>query len=185
MPYPEWVEKCKRPGTNISFIRGKYYLYEASSVWNKEKGRAQKKTGKYLGRITEEDGLVPPRKKDESGIGENRPVCVKEYGASYVLDQMGKRIHTQLHHYFPQQADTSFILAVLRVIERCPFKRAAFLYEQSYLSERYGKLALSGASISSFLRTLGEKRDRIVSFMQEFVSGTEHVLFDGTQIISK
>ena len=185
MPYPEWVEKCKRPGTNISFIRGKYYLYEATSVWNKEKGRAQKKTGKYLGRITEEDGLVPPRKKDEIGIEENYQFCVKEYGASYVLEQMGKRIHTQLHLYFPQQADTVFVLAVLRVIERCPFKRAAFLYEQSFLSERYGRLALSGASISSFLRILGEKRDRMVSFMQEFVSGTEHILFDGTRIISK
>ena len=64
MAYPDWVERQRRPGTNISCIRGKYYLYEATSVWNKEKGRAQKKTGKYLGRITE-DGLIPPKQKQD------------------------------------------------------------------------------------------------------------------------
>ena len=53
MAYPEWVEKQKRPGTNISCIHGKYYLYEATSVWDPEKKRTRKKTGKYLGRITE------------------------------------------------------------------------------------------------------------------------------------
>ena len=42
--YPEWVTKHRRKGTNISCIRGKYYLYEVGSKWNKEKGRAQKIT---------------------------------------------------------------------------------------------------------------------------------------------
>ena len=77
MAYPEWVEKQRRPGTNISCIRGKYYLYEASSVWDKEKGRARKVTGKYLGRITE-DGLIPPKEKKPDEIGENllaREIC--------------------------------------------------------------------------------------------------------------
>lgn len=44
MAYPEWAEKQRRPGTNISCIRGKYYLYDVASVQNKQKGRAQKKT---------------------------------------------------------------------------------------------------------------------------------------------
>ena len=81
MAYPEWVEKQRRPGTNISCIRGKYYLYEVTSVWNKEKGRAQKKTGQYLGRITE-DGLIPPKEK-KSAVSE--VIATREYGASSFL----------------------------------------------------------------------------------------------------
>ena len=82
MAYPDWVERQRRPGTNISCIRGKYYLYEATSVWNKEKGRAQKKTGKYLGRITE-DGLIPPKQKQDK-VQLTHPT-IREYGASSTL----------------------------------------------------------------------------------------------------
>jgi hypothetical protein len=56
--YPEWVEQHRQKGTNISCIGGKYYLYSVNSKRDKEKGRAQKKTEAYLGRITKE-GLIP------------------------------------------------------------------------------------------------------------------------------
>jgi len=181
MAYPDWIEKHRAKGTNISCIRGKYYLYEATSVWNKEKGRAQKKTGKYLGRITE-DGLIPPRKQQEKTPA---VVTTKEYGASSILCELGNEIHKRLKEKFPKEADTIFSLAVLRVIERCPYKRAAFLYEKTFLSETFGKLPLSGASISGFLRVLGQDREKIVGFMKEFTDGTEKILFDGTNIITK
>lgn len=179
--YPDWVEKQRRPGTNINCIRGKYYLYEVSSVWNKEKGRAQKKTGKYLGRITEE-GLVPPKeKKTEAAIA---CVSVREYGASSVLVQLGSDILEDLRDRFPEEADTLFALAALRVTERCPFKRATFLYERSYLSEVLGPLALSPAKLTAFLRSFGVKREQHVGFMKGYLADTKYVLFDGTNIIS-
>lgn len=181
MAYPEWVEKNRAKGTNISCIRGKYYLYEVTSEWNRDKGRAQKKTGKYLGRITEE-GLIPPRKQRTTTP---LTATTKEYGASSVLCELGKDIYEKLKERFPQEAETIFSLAVLRVIERCPYKRVAFLYEKSFLSETFGKLPLSGASISSFLRTLGQNREKMVGFMKEFTNGTENILFDGTNIITK
>ena len=62
MAYPEWVEKQRRKGTNISCIRGKYYLYACTSKYDPIKKRARKITGEYLGRITE-DGLIPPKRK--------------------------------------------------------------------------------------------------------------------------
>ena len=136
MAYPEWVEKYRKSGTNISCIRGKYYLYEVSSKWDSQKKRAQKKTGKYLGRITEEDGLIPPKAK--TVIQDN--ISVKEYGASKFLCEIGKDILDELHYRFPSEGEKIFALAVLRVIERCPFKRADFLYERTYLSELFGKL---------------------------------------------
>lgn len=47
--HPEWALKQKKPGTELRYIRGNYYLYGVSSKWNKEKKRAQKVTGKILG----------------------------------------------------------------------------------------------------------------------------------------
>ena len=180
MAYPEWVEKQRRPGTNINCIRGKYYLYEVTSKWNKEKGRAQKKTGKYLGRITEE-GLIPPREKEPEF---SEIIAVREYGASSVLAQIGSEIHEHLKDSFPEDADTVFALAILRVIERCPFKRAAFLYERSYLSEMLGHISLTPAKLTSFLQSFGLKREQHVGFMKEYLADSQYILFDGTNIIS-
>lgn len=42
MELPEWVAKHKVKGTEVRLFKGKYYLYEISSKWNKEKKRAQK-----------------------------------------------------------------------------------------------------------------------------------------------
>lgn len=60
MAYPEWVTKHKKKGTSIRRTKERYYLYEYSTAWSKEKKRAKKITGKYLGVITQEHGLVPP-----------------------------------------------------------------------------------------------------------------------------
>ena len=54
--HPEWALACKRKGTELRLIRGKYYLYEATSKWKPEKKQSIKITGKYLGRITEAEG---------------------------------------------------------------------------------------------------------------------------------
>ncbi len=181
MSYPEWVEKYRQKGTNISCIRGKYYLYEVSSKWDKEKGRAQKVTGKYLGRINEEDGLVPPKVKTT----DMKSITVKEYGACSVLSELGNNIYVALKEVFPKEADRIFVLALIRVIERCPFKRAELLYQRSYLSEIYSGISLNSKSITKFLIDIGSNREKLVTFMQRFISGSEYIIFDATNIISK
>jgi len=179
--YPDWVLKHKIKGTNISQIKGKYYLYAVSSKWDKEKGRAQKITNEYLGRITEE-GLILPKSK--SGQIET-PVTVKEYGASSVLCLMGADILEKLREVFPVHGDQIITMAALRVIEPSPFKRLEHYYNMSYLSETFKCLNLSAGSISVFLKDFGGNREKIVEFMKGFIGGSEHMIFDGTSILSK
>ncbi len=162
--------------TNISCIRGKYHLYEVTSVWNKEKGRAQKKTGKYLGRITEE-GLIHPKRES---ISHNNKISVNKYGASHILKALGEDIYKKLCDSLPKEADTIFTLAILRMIEKCSYKRASLLYKKSFLSETFGEIPLSGARISSFLRSLGQEREKIIEFTKEFTSGTEYTICGDT-----
>ena len=181
MAYPDWVEKQRRPGTSIHCIRGKYYLYEVTSVYDKEKKRARAITKGYLGRITEE-GLIPPKREQQKGDG---GYSVKEYGASSVLLDMGKDIHAGLKEVFPKEADEMMTLAILRLTENSPFKRIGLHYERSYLSELFPDLPMSGASLSGFLRSVGSRREKIVQFMNGMVEGSEHILFDGTNIVTK
>ena len=141
MAYPEWVEKQRRPGTNITCSKGKYYLYTCKCVYDKEKKRSRKITTGYLGRITEE-GLIPPRAKQAES-----KYIVKEYGASATLLNMGTDIHEKLKAVFPKEADELMTLAILRLIEGCPFKRAGIHYEKSYLSEQFPGLPMSSASL--------------------------------------
>ena len=181
MAYPEWVEKYRQKGTNISCIRGKYYLYACTSKYDPEKKRAKKITGEYLGRITE-DGLIPPkRKRNEVQL---QKVCIKEYGASKAVSMLGTDIYDALKKHFPKEADRIFAIAALRLIEKCPFKRVSEAYASSYLSEQQGALALSSASLSGFLKEFGKDRTAIVEFLKEFIGQDEYVLFDGTNIIS-
>lgn len=181
MAYPEWVERHRRKGTNISCIRGKYYLYACSSKYDPEKKRAKKITGEYLGRITEE-GLIPPKRKQVDL--RSKEVSIKEYGAGMTACNLGSDIYAMLKKHFPEEADKLFAISVLRLTEKCPFKRIGEAYANSYLSEVYGKLALSSASLSGFLKEFGQNRTAIVGFLKEFIGTDEYVLFDGTNIVS-
>ena len=181
MAYPEWVEKYRQKGTNISCIRGKYYLYACTSKYDPEKKRAKKITGEYLGRITE-DGLIPPKRKQNEA--QLQKVSIKEYGASKAVAMLGTDIYSALKKHFPKDANRIFAIAVLRLIEKCPFKRIGEAYANSFLSEQYGVLALSSASLSGFLKEFGKDRTAIIEFLKEFIRQDEYVLFDGTNIIS-
>lgn len=95
--HPQWALAHKKPSTELKCIRGKYYLYECSSFYDKELKKTRKKTGKYLSMISEEKGLVPPRRrqievenetvsvmaeKDQIAVLEPKVGQVKEYGLS-------------------------------------------------------------------------------------------------------
>ena len=46
---PDWVKKYKTKGVEIRVSGNRYYAYEMTSRWNREKKRADKITGQYLG----------------------------------------------------------------------------------------------------------------------------------------
>ena len=53
MEKPDFVMNFVRPAnTEIKYIRGHWYLYERSNVYDPQLGRSRKKSGKILGSIT-------------------------------------------------------------------------------------------------------------------------------------
>lgn len=68
MAHPEWALKFKTKNTELRCIKGKYYLYNITSVWSPEKKRTKKITLNQVGTISEEYGLIPTGMKRKGRI---------------------------------------------------------------------------------------------------------------------
>ena len=184
-PHPDWALACKRKGTELRFIHGRYYLYEVTSKWNPEKKRSMKITGKLLGTITETDGFVESEKerlRKQQLIVES--IQIKEYGITSAINALFGDTINALKQHFPDSWQRILCLAYGRLIYRSPLKNMAFHYSNSYLSEQYCGIDLSSKSLSYFLRALGEDRQKIVEFCRSFRVSEDCILFDGTDILS-
>ena len=47
-PHPLWATKQRTPGTELRLIRGNYYLYEYKTIYDKERKKPRKITGKLI-----------------------------------------------------------------------------------------------------------------------------------------
>ena len=108
MTPPDWAVKFHRPGTELRRVNDALYkLYGCSSVYDKEKQRALKITGKYLGSITEAGEFKESRKRimerEIEELKSGRPIDaaepkvgeVKDLGLSqYILTQEKECIET-------------------------------------------------------------------------------------------
>ena len=110
--YPEWVLQHKRSGTEIRLIKGRYYLYEVSSHWDRELKRSKKKTGAYLGSITQE-GFKAKKSKP---MLPNQSVQVRNFGAILYLKEKNEDILKVLQTLFPHKGSTLFLCAIFRLL---------------------------------------------------------------------
>ncbi len=115
MTLPEWVLQYKQKNTEIKVLKNKYYLYKITSIWSKEKKRAEKKTLEFLGTITSE-GLIAKKRTCKTqdivatSISDNttldidklnHQITVKEYGATKaILSTFASIIEQQLKQIF-------------------------------------------------------------------------------------
>ena len=199
MAHPEWAVKFRRPGTELRCINGRYCLYECTSVYDKKKKRAVKKTGKYLGSITEHGGFKESRKRilereleqaRQQSASTSAPVTpapavgqVKELGVSrFVTGQLGWYVE-RLKEYFPVDWQRIVALAYCRLCSQSPMKRISSDYGDSYLSVVHGTAGLSANRLSGFYQELGGRRPQILAFLNEFGLDGDNVIFDGTDIL--
>lgn len=185
MKHPNWALKHKRKGTELRFINGNYYLYEVSSKWNPDKKRAQKITGKLLGKITPEGFIKSQKRKLENEIPRIDKIIVKEYGAcNFILEYMKKHIK-YLQTDFKDLWHLIIGVAFLRLVHQSPIKNMPFFYRHSYMSVIFSSVSLTEKKISVLLRDLGNSRDNIVRYFRRFIKEEDHVIIDATNIFSK
>ncbi|MBD5358373.1 MAG: transposase [Bacteroides sp.] len=197
--HPQWALDQKRPGTELRCIRGKYYLYECSSFYDKEKKKTRKKTGAYLGMITEEKGLVPPRRRQieienqrldaevASGkitVPEPKLGQVREYGLSSFITAQCAELMDNLKLTLPTVWNRIMAMAYCRLRNQSPLKYIQEDFSNSYLSQSLGTSGLSARSLTDFLKKLGKNREGILAFMRKYTGAGGNILFDGTDILS-
>jgi len=83
MIHPEWATKHKTKNTELRLIRGRYYLYKITSVWDPEKKRTKKVTLGSIGTITQEYGLIP------KGMSKKRPPAKGTSPLKYASEESG------------------------------------------------------------------------------------------------
>lgn len=179
---PTWVAQFPRPaGTEIKHIGNHWYLYERLSVYDKERKRKRKKSGRCLGAITE-GGLKPSRRssplKAVEGV-ENR-----EYGATALLLRLTGEMRGRLAGLFPDCWREVFAMALLKCKERPRFRRMGFHYEASFLEQCLGGLSLSPARVTALLRRVGADRGAIREYMRGDLPAGGLVMFDGHRLVS-
>jgi hypothetical protein len=78
MSLPAWVLPFKELRTSIQYIKGGYYKYEVSSLYDPARKCTIPKAGVLWGKITEQDGFVPSSKDTHRQLPKTLPrVCAK------------------------------------------------------------------------------------------------------------
>ena len=180
---PDYVKNFRKPkNTEIKHIGRYYYLYERSSTYDPETKKMRKKSGKCLGRITE-NGLVPSREKMDENILSN--IESKEAGLSGCLWNRNQNMIERLKKHFPDIWREMFVMAALRFSFGPRFKRISENYETGIFSEIYPGLNLDGSYITALLKNIGKRTDAIKAFMHEDNDRlSSYLVFDGHRIIS-
>lgn len=135
--YPDWVMKYKEKGTYINYVNGKYYLYAAHSERIPGTKKVKRVFDRYIGRITEEEGLIPTRDKVSGNV------IVYEYGLSTLLLTLSKNIHKGFKRTFKDNADFIMAATILTVMYG-RYNNSLFL--QSFLSIRFPDINMEKAT---------------------------------------
>lgn len=184
MNHPEWALAHKTKGTELRCIRGKYYLYQVSSTWDKNKKRAVKKTGKCLGSISESDGLKPSKTSFKDSI-KDIIVDPKIFGAYHLFELISNEWFLPLKKYFPTYYKQIICMAYTRLFKQSPIKNMSFFYEQSFYSQIYKGLPFSDKTITNIIHDIGLNQSLVEAYMNEFIDDKGLVLIDATPIFSK
>ena len=182
--HPEWALKQKKPGTELRLMNGRYYLYAVSSKWNKEKRRAQKITGKILGRITQDKGFTPSGSKTQL-TSQLKEVSVKTAGIGFLIESVIKDVLPVLIRHFGGDAEAVYCASLMRLAHQSPLKNMELHFKHDFLSESFSNVSLSDKKMTALLKSIGAGREKITAFFKEFSKPGEHILMDMTAIHSK
>ena len=132
--YPDWVLKHKKKGTYVNRVGDKYYLYAAHSERVPGTNKVRRVHDGYIGRITEQDGLIPVRDKVQ---GE---VIVYEYGVCMTTLKLCGKVHTGLRREFRAAADWILVAGILSAVYGDYSQET---YQWSFLSVKFPKLDMN------------------------------------------
>lgn len=134
--YPDWVLEHKVKGTYINKVGDKYYLYAAHSERVPGTKKIRRVCDGYLGRITKEQGLIPPKDTFPKDIR------AYEYGLSSLVLSVCSNIHKGLRRSFVINGDFIMTASVLSYIYGFYSEE---LFQHSWLSLHFPQVQFPGS----------------------------------------
>ncbi len=158
-------------------IKGKIYLYEATSVWDKEKKRSYQKR-KYIGRD-------PADKKSKSNfiLGD---ICIKNFGNIFFLEYLAKftGLKEILRTMFPDNYKEILWLAYFDICAALPTYMFHYWQEEHDYS---GVRKLNSSAVSKLHETLGKSDSVRMTFISRWIAHMQPkdaIYYDVTSISS-
>ncbi len=148
-----------------------YYLYQVTSVWDKET-KKRRKISKYIGKVNE-NGLVV----------ENRRT-IYEYGNSRLLHLIVKEIEPALKRSFPDHYQEIMAISMIRNIAPTPIKLLKTRWEKLFTSTEIDA-HLSPNSVSAMFKSIGSDYDAQRTFFKSMIDGSRYLIFDMSSIFSR
>lgn len=185
--HPEWATKHRRSGTELRLIRGNYYLYEYKTVYDKEKKKPKKISGKLIGTISEENGLVESEKRKLERTKKQTDfsnIFCKEYGMSFIITTNFSQYLNTLKASFGNIWALIAAIAYCRFVYKCPLKNIPFCLAQSFLPQMLGIDVFNEKTASAVLKEIGSMKSQQLSYMHAFINKGEHILIDATGVFS-
>ena len=186
----EWLKKQRELGKRcleIKYIQGKPYVYNSTSVYNKETKKT-KKVSYYIGRLTPDRGILTKGSTRQSqeltaNSSLSRPRSSVEYGNVQLLNQEFQELVPILTESFPDHWQEIIALVFTRVSGYLPLKRVRSAWEK--LDNPYGiSPDCSPKNLSATMRAIGDDilgQDMMFKYLRQ---GNRHLIYDLSFVFS-
>lgn len=178
---PDWVLKHKKKGVEIQERgEGNYYAYKITSKWDPEKGRPQKITEKYLGKVVKGKGIVPPKPKRERKVE-----AVLETGNIQLIKHVLKPLEESLKEEFPNSFQTILSAAALKLCYGSPLKNMKMHHETSWSHRTWPQASLSKNTLTEKLWEWGRNHGKRLKTYRSLLDDADNIAIDLSQVFSE
>lgn len=173
----------KKPsGTTVKCIKNNYYVYEHLRITDPITGKRKNASGKYLGKITLEDGFVPVTNKIKDD-----DINIVDCGQYIIAINNSIDVYESLKNFFNiEDAKIIYCMAIIYFVHGyVSIRDFQHYYECSILQLKFKNLPLSEESVRKYFKIAGRRTTRFEKFEQSLISnGSGYYAIDGHVILS-
>ena len=174
----ERMKKEDTPHIELKLIKNNYYVYRATSEWDKEQKRVRKIT-EYMGSI-DRDGVFTKRRV-RSHIQESHHE-IFEYGNGMLARHLIKDVEDILVEETPY-CNELISAAIIKAIDPKPLRLFDSRWEKFYISKLID-VSLSPKHLSSVLRSVGEDIHLWYDLFSKLTEKDDLLLYDLTSVFT-
>ncbi len=178
---PAEIRELKPKGSVVKKIKNYYYVYEQKHIKDPVTGKWKIKSGKYLGKITEEHGYLPI--KESYFFEEDSVLDFGSYAFAYLA---GQSLRDKLESVFDKEtACKLYVLSILHLINGFSYTyQISSYFDQSFIKLIYPSLKFGNTALHNLYSALGTKRESVEKFQKLLYKDSNAIAIDGHCIAS-